>query len=381
MTLSNIAPALLEDWLRDRYFAASIDISSSGMENYSVGELRALLGIDAADLDGVRFRDSPSLGTDALRAAVAARFRTSADRVMMTHGSSEAIFLALSVITGPGDEVIVTAPAYQSLSSIVAALGARVKPWDLAGPGGFAADPVRLGELLTPATRAVIVNFPHNPTGTTLNPAAFTDLIGRISRHGCYLLWDGAFSEIVYEGAPLPDPAALLDRCISVGTLSKAYGLPCLRVGWCTAAGEVLAAMVRLRDYVTISTSPLTEMIATAVLTHPDKILLPRLAQARQNRTALGDWAGAESARVDYVPPAGGTCAFPRIRDIADVTGLCAELAERYGVLTVPGRCFGHPDRMRIGFGGPSAELTAGLTRLSSALADWPADDPLGVAR
>ncbi|MBO3751471.1 capreomycidine synthase [Streptosporangiaceae bacterium NEAU-GS5] len=366
-TVGDIAPALLEDWLRERYFSASIDISSSGVQDYTLGDLRRRLGISTADLDAVAFRDSPSLGCEPLREAVAARTGRPAGEVMVTHGSSEALFLALAALIRPGDEIVVLRPVYQSLSSIAEVLGARLRTWTLHPADDFRPDLDRLRAVLTERTRAVLVNFPHNPTGVTLTPGQYAEFLEILRGHPGHLVWDAAFSDLTYDQPPLPDPGLGLERVISVGTLSKAYGLPGLRVGWCLAPAALLPAMTKIRDYLTISTSPLAEMLATAVLRQPESVLGPRLRQARENREALLAWARENTGRVSLPRPAGGVSAFPAFSGVDDVTGLCHRLEER-GVLVVPGACFGHPDRMRIGFGGFPQSLRTGLDVLTGLL-------------
>jgi capreomycidine synthase len=364
--ISDIAPALLEDWLRDRYFECRTDISSSGAGDHSLGALRELLGITVDELDAIDFRDSPSLGSARLRAALAKRYAPAlADSVMVTHGSSEALFLALATLLRPGDQVVTMSPAYQSLASIASALGATVRPWLLAADRGFRPCLDELEQLVTPRTRAVVVNFPHNPTGTTLNADEYARLLAIVERSGCHLLWDGAFADFTYDAEPLPTPAAETERCLSFGTLSKSYGLPGLRIGWCFGPGDVLRDMMRLRDYTTLSCSPLTEYLAAVTVEQADTVIGPLLARARTNRALLGEWARDKADIVEYVPPGGGVCTFPRLVGAIDATALCAGLAGEDGVLAVPGSCFAHPDHVRIGFGGPTPELRAGLKALA----------------
>jgi capreomycidine synthase len=366
--LADIEPALLEDWLRDRYFAAKIDISCSGVREHSLGELLRHTGLDHRALEAIEFRDGPSLGAERPRTAVADRYAPGrADRVMMTNGSSEGIFLALAALVRPGDEVIVPRPAYQSLTSIAAALGARLRAWELPAETGFAPDLDRLAALMTPATRLVVANFPHNPTGATLTRDEYERLVELIDRHGCHLFWDGAFAELAYDAPPLPDPVNRLERCVSFGTLSKAFGFPGLRAGWCFAPPELLTEMVRIRDYLTLALSPLNETLAAAVIEHADAIIGPRLAEARQGRETLLAWARENGDVVSLPPPRGGVTAFPKIIGLADVTSLCSDLAERDGVLVVPGRCFGHADRMRIGYAVPDEHLSLGLATVAAA--------------
>lgn len=369
MATADIAPALLENWLRERYFTASVDISSSGVLNYSLGQLRDLLGISQDELDAVVFRDSPSTGCEPLREAVASRFAPGrASDVMVTHGSTEGIFLALSCLLHPGDEVVVLSPVYHALSAVAEAAGARLRVWHLRPEDDFRPDLDLLRAQMTDRTRAVVVNFPHNPTGTTLTVAERRELAELVADHDCYLFWDAAFGELVHDGPAIAAPSEPADRVVCTGTLSKAYGLPGIRVGWCIAPPAVLADMVRLRDYTTLATSPLNELIATEVLRSADAVLAPRLALARANRRTLLEWASVHSGLVSLPVPAGGVSAFPRFPALADVTEACEVLAQTHGVLVVPGVCFGYPDRMRIGFGGPGDELTAGLDKVAEVL-------------
>jgi capreomycidine synthase len=360
MTLADIAPAALEDWFRHRYFDAKIDISCSGMPPASLSEL----GLDVPFAD-VRLQDSPSLGSERLRTAIAARYAPGrADRVMVTSGSSEAIFLALAALIRPGDEVVVMRPAYQSLVSVAAALGATLRHWDLAADEGFRPRLDRLAGLVTAATRVVIVNFPHNPTGVTLTAAECRELVTLVEASGCHLLWDGAFTDLTYDAPPLETPTA--ERCVATGTLSKSYGLPGIRVGWCLASPGQLRAMVRIRDYLTLNVSPLNELAAAVALDNAESILARQRAMASRGLAVLTEWAARRPGLVSLPVPRGGVTAFPDFG--MDTFDLAVRLSERHGVLVVPGSCFGHPGRMRIGFGVPEQTLRDGLAAVDSEL-------------
>ncbi|GAA2814535.1 capreomycidine synthase [Kitasatospora sp. CM 4170] len=363
-----IAPALLEDWLRERYFTTTYDISSSGVENYTVDQVLALAGTDAASLGGIMFRDSHSLGGEPLRAALAERHGTDPGSVIATQGSSEAVYLVMQALLKPGDEVVVQAPAYHALVEVAASLGCRIVPWAMRTAHGVVTNEDELLALIGPATAMVVVNFPHNPTGATVTGEQQAAIVDACARYGTWLAWDNAFQHLVYDREPLPDPAPGYPRAISFGTLSKAYGLPGLRVGWALAAPEVLAGCVRRRDYTSLALSPLVEAVATHAVRHADELLRPRLAQATANRAVLADWLAEHRDRVHADLPAGGVTAFPELTTVADVTAFADRLDREHGVLVVPGVCFGAPRHIRLGFGGSSAELAAGLDRLAALL-------------
>ncbi|MDG5803806.1 capreomycidine synthase [Streptomyces ossamyceticus] len=361
--------APLEDWMRDFYFDTSIDLGSSGVQCWTLAEVRRLLDISHDDLDALAFDDSPSYGSPALRTALARRFGDGdPERVMATHGSTEAIFLVMNALLSPEDEVVVIDPGYHSLWSIAESIGCRLKRWRLRPEDGFVPDLDALRALITPRTRMVVVNLPNNPTGATLRADQFDAFVSLVADSGAYLVWDGAFSELTHGAPPLPDPVLHYERCLSLGTMSKAYGLPGTRVGWCLGAPELLARFLPLRDALTICLSPLTEYVAERAVVHADRLLAARGPQTARNLRRLTTWAEAHADLVSFTPPGGGCTAFPAFPGVSDTEELCRELGSTYDVLLVPGSGFGHPDRVRLGFGGAEAEFAEGLDRLGRAL-------------
>jgi capreomycidine synthase len=375
MSAMEFEPAPLEEWMRRFYFETDVDIGSSGVADLSFGRLRDLVGVPTAELDRLVLRDSTSWGGAALREAVAARWGDGKpDRVMATHGASEAIYLVLHALLEPGDEVVAVEPVYHALVSSARTMGCVVRPWPLRAERGFAPDLADLEPLLGARTKLVVVNFPHNPTGTTLTAAQRDRLLDLVAGVDAHLLWDNAFADLVHGAPPLRNPAADYRKAVAVGTLSKAYGLPGLRFGWCIADPGLLERMIVLRDRMTLHLSPLIELLACHVAEHADRILAEVLPRVAANRTVLLDWAARHPDLVDLPAPLGGVTAFPLLRRFPDTEPLCRQLATRDRVLLVPGSCFGRPDRVRLGFGGATDELRAGLDLLTAALQRTPTD-------
>jgi capreomycidine synthase len=365
-----IAPALLERWMRQYYFETEIDIGSSGVESFSMSDLRRLLDLSQDDLDRVTFDDSWTLGGPGLREAIGARWANhDLNRVMATHGSSEGIFLAMNALLRPGDEVVSVSPGYQQLSAIAESIGCNLKYWNLNFEQRFVPDLELLKSLITPQTRMLVVNFPNNPTGVSLTPTEQKKLVDIVADVGSYLVWDGAFAEMTYDQQPLPDPGTWYDRTITLGTLSKGYGLPGLRVGWCLASPNILERFAHLRDYITLHLSPLVELIAERAIRKAHILLRIRMEQAGANLDSLAAWVESHREFVDWVKPSGGVCAFLRTLGVGDVEALCHRLAREHRVLLVPGRSFGQPNFVRLGFGGPTPKFKEGLARLSNLLA------------
>jgi capreomycidine synthase len=365
--------APLEDWLRDYYFTAEIDISASGVQSYSMGEVRAITGTGHDEIDALVFDDGYSLGTPAVRAEIARRWGDGdPDKVMTSCGSGEAISLVMMSLLRPGDEVIVVAPGYHLLVDYVAALGCTAREWRLDASQGFRPPLDDLAGLVNERTRAIVVNFPQNPTGVTVSDDDMRVLVERAREVGAYVLWDAAFAELTYDRAPLPDISTRYERGIGFGTFSKAFGLPGLRFGWALGPAEVLRDCMRIKDYTTLHVSPLVELLALGVLRHAGAFVEPRLKQASVNREIVRDWAASVPELVSLTPPDGGVSAFPRLLGMANTGDFCEELFQRHGVLVIPGSCFGGPGHIRLGFGGSTDELVTGLERLTTALTAWP---------
>jgi capreomycidine synthase len=286
---------------------------------------------------------------------------------MVTHGSTEAIFLVMNALLAPGDEVVVLDPVYPGLGDVVRGMGCRLVPWRLRPENGWRPELDDLRAVVSPRTRMIVVNFPHNPTGATLTPGEQDALLAVSAEAGAWLLWDGAFSDLTYDTAPLPDPGPRYPRSISLGTLSKGYGLPGLRVGWCVADPAVLDRMARVRDYLTLHLSPLVELIAERVIGAGDRILAQKRTAARRNRQVVEEWMAQQEGLIRWTLPAGGVCGFPRL-EVPDVEAFCHRLAREQRVMLVPGTCFGWAGHARLGFGGGAEALQTGLDRLASAL-------------
>lgn len=365
-----LRPAPLEDWLRDYYFDALIDISSSGVEPYTLGEVQALVGIEPEDLAGVSFRDSRSAGADNLRRLVAERYGVAdPSRVLVTNGSTEAQLLVLMTTLSAGDEVVVVTPGYHTLVETVRALGCRLVRWRLRPEDGFRPDLDDLDRLVTARTRMILVNFPHNPTGVTLTADEQRRLVDIAAEHDCLLFWDGAFEDLVHQAAPLPPVAALHPDAMSFGTMSKSFGLPGLRVGWgVLPSSAMVQAAVTVRDYTTLALSPVVELIAERALAHAGSLVEPRLRLATGNRSYLLGWLARHADLLSCNDVDGGVTAFPRLLGVHDTEAFCHRLMSERGVLLVPGECFGMPGYVRLGFGGDAATFRRGLDELAAAL-------------
>lgn len=362
----------------ERYFAAHeftvrYILSASDPESLSLAELLALADPATRDLwDHLSLGYTESPGHPRLRAEIAGLYAGIAPDEVLVAVPEEAIFIAMQALLRPGDHVIATFPAYQSLLEVPAAVGCAVTPWPLApSDGGWQLDLDFLAGQIGPRTRLIIVNFPHNPTGY-LPPASLqAGIVDLARRHGLYLFSDEMYRGLEYAAeSRLPAACDLYERAVSLSGLSKSFALPGLRIGWlATHDREVLAACARLKDYTTICPSAPSEILAIAGLVAREQILARNLAILQRNLALAGDFFAAHRDLFGWLPPAAGSIAFPALNAAVNADEFCRDLRERKSVLLAPASVFGYSgNHFRIGLG--RLNFAAALGELADYLAE-----------
>lgn len=300
----------------------------------------------------------PHRGSDALRAAIASTYDTlEPSRTLAFAGADEALFVAFQALLEPSDHAIVVAPCYQSLEAVPRSLAA-VDTLSLDAAGDFALDLDRLAGLIRRSTRLVVLGLPHMPTGTLPDRATLDALVALCRRHGLWLLGDE-----VYRGSErdpddrLPQVADLYERGLSINVLSKALGLPGVRIGWAACPDlALIERMAKLKHYLSVCNAVPAERLAIIAL-HAREAILARCRTIAQANLALLDRFFARHAeRFAWQAPAGGLVGFPRLR-AGDADAFAEALLAEQGVLVVPGSVYATRDgdwwrdRFRIGFG------------------------------
>lgn len=364
-----LAPFGVERWLARYEFAVPYNIAESCARPLSLAELAELAGGGLAG--DLRLGYVDAAGGPRLRAAIAGLYPGAvADDVVVTVGAIEANFLALAALCGPGDRVVVAVPAYQQLHEVPRAQGADVALWPLRREDGWRPDLDALRPLLRRRTKVVVVNFPNNPTGATADLRALAALC---AEHGAIL-----HSDEVYRGLPapghVPQPSAWAaggPAVAVVGSLSKAYGLPGLRVGWLLAPPALRARAQEIRDYTSICPPAPSEALAVAALGARDVILDRQRRHAAANRAMVEAALAATDGRLDWVAPEEGVVGCVRCACDLSARDFATRLAEERGTLVVPGDCFGLEGCcFRLGFGYERERLAAGLERLVALAAE-----------
>jgi len=316
---------------------------------------------DAIELNGL----NPD-GYAPLLDAIAARYGLTAAHVATAPGASGANFLAMTALIHAGDEVLVERPVYDPLPGVARLLGARITRFERAFEDSFDLDVDRVRAALTPATRLVVLSSPHNPSGALISGSALEGLARLADREGFRVLIDEVYLDGVY--GERPRPAALhSDLFISTSSLTKAYGLSGLRAGWIVAAPGVIEAVHRVRDVVDGIGSFPSDRLALLAFSMLARLEARARAILQPNLAILAAFLDARP-ELEWVRPAGGNVAFPRLRGEEDTTEFAARLLRVHGTAIVPGAFFEAPAHFRIAFGCARPTLEAGLDRIGRAL-------------
>jgi aspartate/methionine/tyrosine aminotransferase len=328
---------------------------------------------------GVRLREDMALsygdhlGQPALRNLIAQKYDASPDNVMVTAGACMALFIAYSALLCPGDRVLAMHPNYPANIEIPRSLGCEVDLYGLTFETEYRMDVDRLISMIKPETKVVSITYPHNPTGTVTDEESLRKLMGACEANECYLLFDETYGDLTV-GTRLPHVSGMSKYGVCVESLSKAIGVPGIRIGWVVANDENLfGQMLAAREQMCICGSALDEECARQIMEKHSELMSQIKCEVDEKRGIVCDLMENQSF-LDWVKPQGGVVFFPRIKsDIEiDAAEFYKTLNDKYGVFVGPGRWFDMDDRyFRIGYGWPSKEdVSQGMRHIIDALQD-----------
>ena len=351
------------------YSTITNNLAESSVADRRLGDL----GIDV-DLDDVLLCYGDHLGDPSLREAIASGGDgVLAGDVLVTPGAAAALFCTATSLLDPGDHIVVVRTNYATNLETPRAIGADVDVVDLDFDNSWRLDIEQLTARVRPGTtRLISVTCPHNPTGTMLDIETLHALVELAEQSGAVLLVDETYRDLTH-GTPLPIAASLSTRAISVSSMSKAYGLPGLRVGWAVCRDPMLTELLlAAKEQMLICGATLDETIAAQVLEARERILPPILEGVRTHLEIVRDWLAGQSS-FEWVEPTGGVVGLIRVRAGVelDTDRFYEVLLDEHGTYVGPGHWFEVDDRhFRLGFGWPAtAELRAGLAGLSASAA------------
>lgn len=293
------------------------------------------------------------------------------EHVITTHGAAGANHLVLTTLVEPGDHVISVMPTYQQLYAIPTMCGARVSTLHLEREDRYHVDATKLESLCDDETKVICINNPNNPTGALLSRDELQAVVDIARRHDCWLVCDEVYRLLVQDDdACTTSPIDLYDKAVVVSSMSKAWSLAGIRLGWCiTKSADLRRDLLSHRDYDLISCGMFDEAVAAYALGHADRLLARSRRIVRQNLRVVEEWVESEPHLSFVRPEAGTTCLVYYDYDI-DSYDLCVHMLRAEGVLVTPGDAFEEPRSMRLGYAYSDNvdDLQEGLAAISRFL-------------
>lgn len=367
-------PFQVEQFVSETEQDALYNLAESGVHPLTLGEFMDLAGLDIEELRATSLNYPEVNGTLALREKIANLYpEASADNVLVTVGASEANHLVAATLLEPGDRVIAQRPTYQQLPGNVLNSGAQVEMVRLVEEQAWALDLDELDQKATHKTKLIHVVNPNNPTGRILDGRECAAIVDAAERSGAWIVADEVYAGTEREkNEPTPSFWGTHDRAIVINSMSKAYGMPGLRLGWVVASAELITDLWRRHEYATISATMLGNALAESAL---DPLVRPRLIERARRLIRTGfdrltEGLSLHQGVFSVVPPQASAMSFVKYDLPIDSTSFATRLLREKGTLVVPGACFGLEHHFRISSALPDNYLHDGLACLNALVAE-----------
>lgn len=358
-------------------FKARHHMTASDAETMRMSDLLALANPEDREAwEQVSLGYTETWGSPALRETIASTYdRLSGADILIFAGAEEGLYCAMLALLGPGDHAIVTVPNYQSMETLPVTITGNVTGVALRPENRWQLDLDDVKAALRPETKLIAVNFPNNPTGAIADQAIFRGLVDLCAERGIHLFSDEVYRGLEIDPAKrLPQAADLFDKGISLNVMSKAYGLPGLRIGWIACRDHAfLSRMERMKHYLSICNARPSEVLAGIALKARETIFARNRALCAENMAKLGAFFADYPHLYEWAAPDGGCVAFTRYCGEDGVEEHCRRLVEEKGVLLLPSSLYVSDllpvpmDRFRVGIG--RRNIDAGLAAWREFLA------------
>ena len=365
----------LETYFSKWEFSARYHMTASDAQSMTMAELLAMATPEQRrDHKNLWLGYSETYGNPELREIIADLYRqVKGEDILCFAGAEEGIYIAMHALLHKGDHAIVVTPNYQSAETIPLSI-CDVSAVALDPDDGWSLDIDAVAAAIRPNTRLISINFPHNPTGKVLERERFDALVELCREHGIWLFSDEVYRGLTVENKPLlPAAADIYERGLSLGVMSKAYGLPGLRIGWLACRDHaLLSKMERMKHYLSICNAGPSESLAKIALLNADRILGRNNSLITANLVKLKALFSEFDHLFDWYTPDGGCVCFPCYKGADGVETFARDLVEQAGVLLLPASLYHSDlnqtpgDRFRIGFG--RANIDEGLAAMRSYL-------------
>ena len=357
----------IEEWMNRYCPSAKYDLTTTCIEPLSIRELLTLCNIEKPfEIFDTKLTYGDIQGSVRLKSAIRDLYeRQELQNITVTHGAIGANQLVFNALLEHNDEVLSIVPTYQQHYSIPKSLGAKVKLLFLKEENKWLPNLKELENSLTPKTKLICLNNPNNPTGSVIPDETLIKIAEIAKNNNAWLLSDEVYRGLNLEGNPYSRSIAdIYTKGISVGSMSKTYSLPGLRLGWVCAREDLISEINKHREYNTISVSILDDYFASVALENKEKIASRNFKIMKQGLNILENWLN-EEIYIKALLPKGGTTAILRYKKDIPSKILCRKLQAETGTAILPGETFEMEGHLRIGFCVGEDILKKGLKNLS----------------
>lgn len=367
-----LTPFQMERWQSTYENQVDLNLSESGVHPLTVGELLNL-GDGAPDLGSVGLGYGHTNGSEALRASIADLYPGASERsVVVTVGGAEANFVSFWQQAVPGGAAAVLLPTYQQVTGLIQSFDGQIFPCHLREEHGWKPDLDELSDALERGASFISLTNPNNPSGAILSEQEMDRIVSLADRHGAWILSDEVYQGAEIDGKTTPSFWGRYDRVLITNSLSKAYGLPGLRLGWVLGPEKVVEELLGRKDYTTIGPSVLSDTLGTHALSSSvrPKILLRTRSILQKNLAVLEDWLASQNGMFEWTRPQAGAMCMTRYHAPIKSLELADRLRTKHSLLIVPGAHYDIEHTLRIGFG--IDDLSQALQRLGEGFAGLP---------
>ena len=349
-----IKPFRIEQFFGKYEFTTKYLLSSSDMQSCTIQELLELESGSHEKFLQHWCGYTESAGAPELREVISGMYRGIKPHDVLVMGATEeGIFVLYHALLSPDDHVIVETPCYESALEVARSTGAEISEWRRRFEDGWAHDLAALEKLLRPNTKIIYINTPHNPTGLLMQRGVFEKLIALASSGGIIVFCDEVYRELEHDPASrLPAACEVYDRAVSLGSMSKTYGLPGLRLGWLASKDtDILQRCLELKYYTSICSSAPSEFLSALALRHRDLLIRRNREIVLRNLPHLDAFLHQRSNLFEWAKPNASPIGFVRYKLDRDVFSFCEEVIQKAGVLLLPGTVYDEPGHIRFGYG------------------------------
>ncbi len=368
----------MEDWLNDSR-DLKYNLSSSGCEDFYLKDFLKLINEDWSVFDTIYLGDNETLGSLQLRQEIAKSYsHVNINEIMVTNGTSEALFCLFNELLDKDDEVIVPFPAFQCLFEIPKSIGCKLKYLNLLECDQWRLDVDKLEKMISDKTKLIIINNPHNPFGWTLSDNEIIRIAEIAKKHNAYLLFDEHYrflpltedSKIIPSGYDLCK-SILGDHVFATGSIIKCFGIVGIRIGWLLSNQYMLNLCRDYKDYITHTIPEITDRIAYLALKNKEIIISVMKKRIISNLEYLNEIMLRNQQVFEYKKPTGGIVCFPKLKNNINTNDFCEHLLKKYKVSVLPGSSFEIKDHIRINIGVEPLKFQCAMDLVEKCIDDF----------